>query len=187
MMSSMTNFGGFCDLHPGITTRLSASSVASHSRTSRASHSRTSHASPSRISHASSLRQINLYNRHSNILSKIIDLSCHDSLLIGECSNMNISFSVSFSTEPLLLSTTNILRADEIADLLKIYSNQHFIDILISIALYNAHVDLQSNSSNYIRHSNHFSAFAHPDIPSLSTFFLIFLMKSRMMKKSMSK
>ena len=155
-ISSMTNFRDLCDFHSDITTEFSANSIASHSRTSRASSSRTSH--------ASSLKQINLYNRHSNTLSKTTSLSYHDSLLIKECSNTNVSFFISLSIESLLLFMINVLWVDEIADLLKIYLNQCFVDTLTSIALYDACVDFQGNSFDHIWHSNHFSMFAHLEI-----------------------
>src|SRR6266496_2063419 len=170
----MANSGGLCDLHPGITAGLSASSAASHSHTPRASHSRTPHASPSHTPHASpsrtphpspsrtphapSLRQANLHSRHLSTLSKTMGLSCHGSLLAGECPNTDASFSVSLSTEPLLPSVANVLRADGIADLLKTYPNQRFVDTLTSIALYGARIGFQGNSSGHIRRQNHSSA-----------------------------
>src|SRR6266496_6196032 len=151
----MANSGGLCDLHPGITAGLSASSAASHSRTPRASPSRTPHASPSRTPHAPSLRQANLHSRHSSTLSKTMGLSCHGSLLAGERPNTDASFSVSLSTEPLLPSVANVLRADGIADLLKTYPNQRFVDTLTAIALYGARIGFQGNSSGHIRRQNH--------------------------------
>ena len=117
----MANSGGLCDLHPGITTGLSASPVASHSGTPRT---------------LSLFRQTNLHSRHSSTLSKTTSLSCHASLLTGEHPNLDASFSVSLSTEPLLPSEANVLRADGIVDLLKTYPNQRFIDIHIYCSLW---------------------------------------------------
>ena len=57
-----------------------------------------------------------------------------------------------------------MLRADGIADLLKTYPNQRFVDTLISIVLYDARVGFQGNSSGHIRRPNHASAFAHPEV-----------------------
>ena len=93
-----------------------------------------------------------------------MDLSHHSSLLTGEHPNMDITFSVSLSNEPLWPSVANILRADGIADLLKTYPNQRFIDTLMSIAIYGACVGFQGNPSGHIQHPNHSSAFAHSEI-----------------------
>src|SRR5436190_6114212 len=144
----MANSGGLCDLHPGISAGLSASPAASHFGTPR----------------VSSLRQTNLHSRHSSTLSKTMGLSRHASLLTGERPNTDASFSVSLSTEPLLPSAANVLRADGIADLLKTYPNQRFVDTLTSIATPGARVGFQGNTSGQIRRPNHSSAVAHPEI-----------------------
>jgi len=91
-------------------------------------------------------------------------LSCRRSLLAGERPNTDATFSVSLSTEPLLPSTANVLRANGIADLLKTYPNQRFVDTLTSIAIHRARVGFQGNPSGHIRRPNHSSAFAHPEI-----------------------
>src|SRR5438552_13951854 len=144
----MANSGGLGDHHPGISAGFSASPAASHSNTPRVPY----------------LRQTNLHSRHSSSLSKTTGLSRHDSLLSGERPNTDASFSVSHSTEPLLPSVANVLRADGIADLLQTYPNQRFVDTLTSIALYGARVGFQGTSSGHIRRPNHSSAFAHPEI-----------------------
>jgi len=91
-------------------------------------------------------------------------LSHHSSLLTGERPNTDASFSVSLNNEPLLPSTANVLQADGIADLLKTYPNQRFVDTLTSIAIHGARVGFQGNSSGQIRRPNHSSAFSHPEI-----------------------
>jgi hypothetical protein len=85
-------------------------------------------------------------------------------LLTGERPNTDATFSVSLSTEPLLPSAANVLRADGIADLLKTYPNQRFVDTLTSIATSGARVGFHGNPSGQIRRPNHSSAFAHPEI-----------------------
>ena len=99
----MTNFDDLCDLHPDISAEFSGSPAVSHSDTS---HVPVSHFD---TSHVPSLRQTDLHNRHSSTLSKTTDLSRHDSLLSGEYPNIDVSFSVSHSTESLLSSPANIL------------------------------------------------------------------------------
>src|SRR5437773_7334418 len=78
--------------------------------------------------------------------------------------NMDTSFSVSVSTQPLQPSTANVIHADGIAELLTSYPNQRFVDTLISIATYGARVGFESISSGCAHHPNHSSALTHPDI-----------------------
>jgi len=168
----MTNSGDLCDLHPGISAGFSASPAASHSGTFRASSlldiSAGLSASPvvshSGTSRAASLRQTNPHSQHSSTLSKTTGLSRHDSLLTGERPNTDASFSVLLSTESLLPSAANVLRADGIADLLKTYPNQRFVDTLMFIAICGTRVDFQGHPFDHIRLPNHFSTFAHPEI-----------------------
>ena len=89
----------------------------------------------------------------------------HPSLLIGERPNTDATFSVSFGNEsPLLPSVANVLRADGIADLLKTYPNQRFVDTLTSIAISGARVGFQGQPNCRTQRPNHSTAFAHPEI-----------------------
>ena len=91
-------------------------------------------------------------------------LSRHSSLLIRERPNTDGSFSASVSNEPLLPSAANVLRAGGIAELLKTYPNQRFVDTLISIALYGTRIGFEGIPSGHVQCLNHSSAFAHPEI-----------------------
>jgi hypothetical protein len=86
------------------------------------------------------------------------------SLLTGERPNTDATFSVSVGSEPLRPSPANVLRAVGIADLLKSYPNQRFVDTLISIAMYGACIGFRGNPSGRVQCPNHASAFAHPEI-----------------------
>src|SRR5436190_9676270 len=123
--------GGLCDLHPGISAGFSASPAASYSGTL-CPFSPTDKPSQSTLEY---------------ILSKTLGASHHCSLLTGERPNTDATFSVSLSTEPLLPSMANVLRANGIADLLKTYPNQRFVDTLTSIATPGARVGFQGNTS----------------------------------------
>lgn len=111
-----------------------------------------------------SLTQTNPHSRHLGSLPKTMDLSHRPSLLAGECPNTDVAFSVSHSNESLRPSTAHVLRPNGIADLLKTYPNQRFVDTLTSIATHGACVGFHGNPSGHIQHANHSSAFAHPEI-----------------------
>ena len=66
----------------------------------------------------------NPQNHHLSTLSTTI-----------EWSNTNAIFFISLSNESLLSSMMNVLRASEIAKLLKTYLNQRFVDILMFIII----------------------------------------------------
>src|SRR5271169_1977383 len=81
-----------------------------------------------------------------------MDLSRHSLLLTGERPNMDATFFVSLSNEPLQPSAANVLQADRIAGLLKPYPNQCFVDTLTSIAIYGARVGFQGDPNSYEFH-----------------------------------
>ena len=95
----------------------------------------------------------NLQNRRLSTLSTII-----------ERSNINAIFSISLSNESLSSFMMNILRASEIAKLLKTYPNQCFVDIFMFIVISSAQINFQNDLVHRTQHSNHFSAFNHSKI-----------------------
>ena len=67
-----------------------------------------------------------------------------------------------------LSSSADVLRASEIAELLKTYLNQRFVDTIISIAILGARVGFQGNFVGRTQRSNHSSAFIHLEVISES-------------------
>ena len=111
------------------------------------------------------LKHTNLYGHHSSITSKTTGLSRLLPLLIGERPNTDASFSVSFGSDlSLPPSVANVLRPDGIAELLKNYPNQRFVDTLTSIAISGARIGFQGQTSGRVQCPNHTTASAHPQI-----------------------
>ena len=83
------------------------------------------------------------------------------------------SFSMALGNEPLPLSAANVLRASGIAQLLKTYPNQRFVDTLTSIAISGVQVGFQGNPVSRTQRPNHSSALIHPEV-TVSQFKLSF-------------
>ena len=79
-----------------------------------------------------------------------------------KCSNIDLLF----LTEDKSFSSfsANVLRAADIAELLSQYLNQRFVDILISIATHDVHVEYEESLSRRTCHSNHVSLYLHMNI-----------------------
>src|SRR5216117_1891807 len=78
------------------------------------------------------------------------------------------SFSMPLGNEPLPPSALNVLRESGIAQLLKTYPNQRFVDTLTSIAISGAQVGFQGNPLGRTQRPNHSSALIHPEVISES-------------------
>ena len=133
--------GGRCDLYPGISTRHSACLVTDTPR-------------------VLSFRQTTHHSRDSGATG----LPHHVSRLTGERPNTDAAFSVSLSCGSPRPSAANALHAAGIADLLKTYPNQRFVDTLTSIVNHGARIGFQGSPSGHVQRPNHSSAFAHPEI-----------------------
>ena len=68
------------------------------------------------------------------------------------------------SNECLPISAANVLNAQGIAELLRNYPNQRFVDTLVSIAISGVQVGYSGSLSGQTRLPNHASAFAHPNV-----------------------
>ena len=62
------------------------------------------------------------------------------------------------------MSTANVLRASGIAELLKTYPNQRFVDTLTSIAISGARIGFEGSRIGRTQRPNHSSAYDHPEI-----------------------
>ena len=68
------------------------------------------------------------------------------------------------SNEHLPTSAANVLNTQGIAELLRNYPNQRFVDTLVSIAISGVQVGYTGSLSGQTRRQNHASAFAHPNV-----------------------
>jgi len=59
-------------------------------------------------------------------------------------------------------SAANVLHADGISELLKLYPNRRFVDTLLSIILHGARIGYEGAPFSNVRPLNHSTAFAHP-------------------------
>src|SRR5439155_2381293 len=68
------------------------------------------------------------------------------------------------SNEHLPISVANVLNAQGIAELLRNYPNQRFVDTPVSIAISGIQVGYTGSLSGQTRRPNHATVFAHPNV-----------------------